>query len=112
MLVLLPNNQTEMLMDRKILEVTWTGSGLDIIETSDLEVDSYFDENSSGMCSFSFKNRMFLVGGKGSLSGQLHFSREFESINYVSPRFKEYQIRRSPRIIRLDSMLLTLTEIP
>ena len=66
MLVLLPNNQTEMLMDRKVLEITWTGSGLDIIETSDLEVDLYFDENSSGMCSFSFKNRMFLVGGKDS----------------------------------------------
>ena len=68
MLVLLPNNQTEMLMDRKILEVTWTGSGLDIIETSDLILDSYFDGNSSGMCSFSFKNRMFLVGGKDSQS--------------------------------------------
>ena len=53
-------------MDRKILEVTWTGSGLDIIETSNLEVDLDFDENSNGMCSFSFKNRMFLVGGKGS----------------------------------------------
>ena len=66
MLVLLPNNYTEMIMDRKILEVTWTGSGLDIIETSNLEVDLDFDENSSGMCSFSFKNRMFLVGGKGS----------------------------------------------
>jgi len=66
MLVLLPNNYTEMIMDRKVLEVTWTGSGLDIIETSNLEVDLDFDENSSGMCSFSFKNRMFLVGGKGS----------------------------------------------
>ena len=55
-----------MIMDRKVLEVTWTGSGLDIIETSNLEVDLDFDENSSGMCSFSFKNRMFLVGGKGS----------------------------------------------
>jgi len=66
MLVLLPNNYTEMIMDRKILEVTWTGSGLDIIETSNLEVDLDFDENSSGMCSFSFKNRMFLVGGQGS----------------------------------------------
>ena len=66
MLVLLPNNHTEMIMDRKVLEVTWTGSGLDIIETSNLEVDLDFDENPSGMCSFSFKNRMFLVGGKGS----------------------------------------------
>ena len=60
-----------MLMDRKVLEVTWTGSGLDIIETSNLEVDSDFDENSRGMCSFSFKNRMFLIGGKGSRKSHL-----------------------------------------
>ena len=104
MLVLLPNNQTEMLMDRKVLEVTWSGSGLDIIEAGNLEVDSDFDENSSGMCSFSFKNRMFLIGGKGSRIGHSQFSRRFGCFESVSPRFQEYQIRRFPRIIRLDSM--------
>ena len=104
MLVLLPNNQTEMLMDRKVLEVTWSGSGLDIIETSNLEVDTDFDENSSGMCSFSFKNRMFLIGGKGSRIVHLQFSRRFGCFESVSPRFQEYQIRRFPRVIRLDSM--------
>ena len=104
MLILLPNNQTEMLMDRKVLEVPWSGSGLDIIETSNLEVDTDFDENSSGMCSFSFKNRMFLIGGKGSRIVHLQFSRRFGCFESVSPRFQEYQIRRFPRIIRLDSM--------
>ena len=104
MLVLLPNNQTEMLMDRKVLDVTWSGSGLDIIETSNLEVDSDFNENSSGMCSFSFKNRMFLIGGKGLRIILLHFGRRVNCFVSVSPRFQEYQIRCFPRIIRLDSM--------
>ena len=96
MLVLLPNNQTEMLMDRKVLEVTWSGSGLDIIETSNLEVDSDFDENSSGMCSFSFKNRMFLIGGKGS--------RIFH-IFTVHPTFRLFRVRE-PQISGISDSTL------
>lgn len=73
-MVFLPNNQTEMIMSRKVLEVTWEVEGeqpgFDLIETINLEYDEDLDENSSGMCSFTFKNRMFLIGGKDSRTAQ------------------------------------------
>ena len=74
LMVFLPNNQTEMIMSRKVLEVTWEVEGeqpgFDLIETINLEYDEDLDENSSGMCSFTFKNRMFLIGGKDSRTAQ------------------------------------------